>query len=47
MPGKSVEVQQVVMVPEFSGGWLSVDGEEYESLPMTIRLEPDSVKVFS
>lgn len=36
-----------MVVPEFSGGWLSVDGEEYESLPMIIRMEADGVTVFS
>lgn len=44
---EAVEVGEVMVVPEFSGGWLSVDGEEYESLAMSIRLELNSVTLFS
>ena len=40
-----MEAGGVMVVPQSSGGWLSVDGEEYESLPMTITLEPDCMTV--
>ena len=45
--GTVEDVEEAVMVPEFPGGWLSVDGEEYEFLAMTITLKHNALTLFS
>ncbi len=36
----------MVLVPHFPAGWLSVDGEEYELLAMTVALTHDDLTLF-
>lgn len=45
--GIEEEARQIILVPEFSDGWLSVDGEEYESLAMAVTVEQDSLTLFT
>lgn len=44
MSGKEWEGQEVVLTPpkepSGNGKWLSVDGEDFEVLPMEIKLRP-------
>jgi len=45
--GAEEEAEEAVMVPEFPGGWLSIDGEEYELLATTIKLKFNTLTLFS
>ena len=52
VPGKEWACQEVSISPPpgvmaGDGKWLSVDGEEYEVLPMNIKLKPQFLTLYS
>jgi hypothetical protein len=51
VPGKEWESHEVRLSPpdgvSGDGKWLSVDGEDYEALPMLIKLKPQQLTFYS